>query len=82
MKVSELVSLLQSKNQDARVQVSVGWSEDTAFSDEDGDPSVETDDEGVVVIGGWKSNTSGCLEVGEEEEEEEEGEEEDEVPIP
>ena len=62
MQVSELVSLLQSKNQDARVQVSVGWSEDTAFSDEDGDPSVETDDEGVVVIGGWKSNTSGCLE--------------------
>ncbi len=65
MKVSELVSLLQSKNQDARVRVAVGWSDDTAFSDVEDDPKLEEPGHGVLVIRGWKSNTSGCLEEAE-----------------
>jgi hypothetical protein len=69
MKVSELVSLLQSKNQDDRVRIAVGWADDTAFSDPDDDPKVEEPGHGVVVIRAWKSNTSGCLEVRAEEDE-------------
>jgi hypothetical protein len=68
MFVKDLVALLQKQNQDAKVVSAVGWSGDTAYSDEDGDLEVKTL-EGRVVVEGWLSNCGTELEIASDEEE-------------
>lgn len=69
MLVRDLVALLQKQPQEATIIAAVGWSGDTAYSDEDCDLEVKTL-EGRVVVEGWLSNCGTILEITEDEEEE------------
>lgn len=69
MFVKDLVALLQKQDQEATIMSAVGWSGDTAYSDEDGELEVKVL-EGRVVVEGWLSNCGTELEISEDEEEE------------
>ncbi len=69
MKVRDVVALLQKQDQEATVVLAVGWSGDTAYSDEDDAPIVHTNKEGHVILEGWLSNCGTELEIVDEEDE-------------
>jgi hypothetical protein len=70
VKVRELVELLLKQNQEADVCVSVGWSDDTAYSDDHSELRVEASAKSPeVTISGYQSNTTGELDVEPEDEE-------------
>ena len=56
MLVSDFISILSTQPQDLEVKVVVGWSADSAESDDDSELKVDNDD-GVIMIRGW---LSGC----------------------
>jgi len=72
MKVKDAVSLLLQQDQEATIIAAVGWSGDTAYSDEDDDVKIHTID-GRVVVEGWLSNCGTELEIVDEDEEDDDG---------
>lgn len=69
MTVKELIAALSTQNPEAPVQLAVGWSGDTAYTDHDDSPMVVVNGN-MVLIEGWMSNCGTTLEIGEPEEEE------------
>lgn len=65
MKVKDAVALLLQQDQEATIIAAVGWSGDTAYSDEDDDVKIHTID-GRVVVEGWLSNCGTELVLDEE----------------
>ena len=65
MKVKDLIEKLQKMDPEKPIRVHVGWSHDTAMSDE-GEETVDEKDD-AVHIGGWLSNCGTCLEIEDEE---------------
>lgn len=68
--VAALIEELKKMPQDARVQLAVGWSGDTAYSDDGDDVRIQSKD-GTVLLEGWMSNCGTELDIVSEEEEDE-----------